>query len=259
MCYYLIFCSLLGLLSSRVAKKVRVKSYYKYANILALLIIVLAGFSSISTQQKVSFSIPAATDQPILSPVATNGSTISKLQPVNATPLTSIATTAKIPQAKKAPVQAAVSTGTTCANYYGYISIGGRNICLASTSSTSGSLSYSHAYIFNSPNQNSFNQYIFGHSSASIFGSLANLPVGTSFGLTIGGDTTQYRISLKEVSCDYSNPSYPCTNYPEPVLNMSDAVYPFRKGADLAIMTCAGTAIGNGDATHRLTVYATKQ
>ncbi|MFV0485269.1 MAG: sortase domain-bontaining protein [Candidatus Saccharimonadales bacterium] len=89
-------------------------------------------------------------------------------------------------------------------------------------------------------------------------GGLSSLPVGTKFSVTVNGATTNYQVSKKQVYCDYSNPTHPCSNYSEPVLNMYDAINPARQGANLALMTCAGSSIGNGDATHRLIVYATR-
>ena len=150
------------------------------------------------------------------------------------------------------------ATKPTCSDFYGYISISGKNICLSSTGDTSQNLSYSNSYIYNNDKYNSHDQFIFGHNSANLFGNLKNLSVGETFSVTIKGVKTSYKISLKEVVCDYSNPEYPCSNYQDPILDMRNVLHPSLKGANLSIMTCAGTGIGNGDATHRLTIYAVK-
>ncbi len=178
-------------------------------------------------------------------------------------PIATIAQAATLkPAQKSSPTLAnAQKTSTTarptvCSSYYGYLLIGSKTICLSSTNTTAGSLSYSNAYIFNNASYASYNQYIFGHNSSNLFGVLSSLPSGTKFSLTIQNQTQNYTIAFSETTCDYTNPSHPCSNYPEAKLNMKDAIYPTRRGADLAIMTCAGQGIGGGDATHRLTVYA---
>lgn len=233
--------------------------YYRFANLLAILLLILSGLSSIAVKTSEYFAVPATIEEVENSP-ATDASmvdaSIAQISQLEQKTTPEIASTAKY--ATKTVSTPAKSTTPICNGYYGYISIVGKTICLSSTNSTGGSLSYSHAYIFNNSSYNSYNQYIFGHNSSNIFGNLAGLPIGTTFSVTVNGQTSNYRVSLKEVVCDYSNPSHPCSNYSEPVLNMHDAVYPSRKGANLAIMTCAGASIGNGDATHRLLVYATK-
>lgn len=217
------------------------------------MLILLSSFGTVAVKTSAFFALSAreATDTPVATSALDQAPTIDKIGEPTQSPIVEITETANISKPKTVAVQ-------TCSGYYGYITIAGKSICLASTGTTAGNLSYNFAYIFNNASYNSYNQYIFGHNSANIFGSLGSLPVGTTFSVTTNGQTTNYRISFKEVVCDFSNPAYPCSNYSEPVLNMYDAVQPARRGANLAIMTCAGTSIGNGDATHRLVVYANK-
>jgi hypothetical protein len=227
---------------------------YRYANLLAVFVILLAGFASVADQTKISFAIPATetSQQPIIT--SPNASPIlAKIQTLEQGTIPAITTNPKITTHSNTTVP---PTTATCSNYYGYITAGGRTICLASTNTTAGSLSYNHAYIYSG--ELSANQFIFGHNSSSIFAHLKNLPSDTIFSVTLSGQTTSYRVAFQETVCDYTNPNYPCSNYPEPVLNMNHAGMPYLRGADLAIMTCAGTPIGNGDATHRLIVYANK-
>jgi len=235
---------------------------YRCANLLAIFVTLIAGFASVADQTKAFFVVPATTETVNQPAEASNFNfNLTKIETleqgtipaiINNPKITARTTTpAPVTPTVRPPVPIAI-----CGGYYGYITIGGKNICLASTNTTAGSLSYNHAYIYNT--ELSSNKYIFGHNSAALFGNLSSLNNGTTFSVTIAGKTTNYRISFKEVTCDYTNPSYPCSNYPEPVLNMNDVIMPHRRGADLAIMTCAGTPIGNGDATHRLTVYANK-
>jgi len=227
---------------------------YRYANLLAILAVLSAGFVSVADQTKAFFAVPATETggQPTISATEPN-LTLAAIQPLEQGIVPDIAGSPRLATPKTAPAP--------CSGFYGYITIGGRNICLASTATTSGSLSYNHAYIYNT--SVSSNQYIFGHNSTNIFASLHSLPSGTTFSVTLGGQTTSYAIAFKEVVCDYSNrdqygPNYDCANYSEPVLNMNHAILPQLRSADLSLMTCAGSSIANGDATHRLVVYAKK-
>lgn len=230
---------------------------YRYANLLAILLFFIGGFGTILTKTMPYFDISSefVNDNPTISYSAEDMS-VEQISEVEKKSVSAIAATAKLKQVKSAKVTTVARRSSVCSGYYGYISIGGKNICLKSTNDTGGSLSYSYGYTFNSSTYNSYNQYIFAHNSANLFGGLKNLANGTRFSVTIGGKTTNYQISKKVVYCDYSNPSHPCSNYSEPVLNMYDAVKPARQGADLALMTCAGSSIGGGDATHRLMVFA---
>lgn len=224
-----------------------------YTILLAIFTAFLVGFKACSAMFSSQINdYPAITTSQNLQP-------LDQLSAPEQGTITEITATRTNPQTTATRTVSRQTTTAPCNNYYGYLTIGGKNICLVATNTTNGTLSYSHAYTLHSSNHNSYNQYIFGHNSANIFGNLANLPAGATFSLTTNGQTANYRISFKETTCDYSNPSYPCSQFPnDPVLNMLDVVNPSRRGAHLAIMTCAGTPIGNGDATHRLTVYAVK-
>jgi sortase (surface protein transpeptidase) len=232
---------------------------YRYGHLLTILLFIVAGFglNTAKTMAYFDTSLETVNDNPVIS-YSVEETMVAKIAPVASKSVSDIAVTAKIKQVTPVKTQTASAAGWTsiCGGYYGYISIGGKTVCLKSTDSTAGSLSYSYGYIFNSSAYQSYNQYIFAHNSANLFGGLSGLGVGTRFAVTIQGKTTNYAVSKKVVYCDYSNPTHPCSNYSEPVLNMYDAIRPGRQGADLALMTCAGWSIGNGDATHRLMVYA---
>ena len=233
---------------------------YKITGFLAIFVTLLVGFASIADQAGQLFAAQTANtgEQTTASSDAEIDINLSKIEPIEQQESPAITSNPKITAPKPAPQPTAPARpATPCRDFYGYITIGGRTICLAITNTTGGNLSYNHAYIYNTPQ--SQDKFIFGHNSNGIFNHLKNLSNGSIFSVTIQGKTTTYRVSFKEVSCDYSNPTYPCSNYPnDPVLNMYDAILPSRRGADLALMTCSGTPIGNGDATHRLMVYANR-
>ena len=91
---------------------------------------------------------------------------------------------------------------------------------------------------------------IYGHNSSGILGSLAYRYVGEVFTITEGGVARNYQvaaIAMYEKTADgYLNG--------DPYL-MGDLVYG-AMGHSVAMMTCAGQMLGNGDATHRLVVFA---
>ena len=88
---------------------------------------------------------------------------------------------------------------------------------------------------------------IYGHNTGGLLGSLANRYVGEVFTITEGGVAQNYRVTAmvtyEKTADGYLNG--------DPYL-MGKIVY----GSSLALMTCAGVNYGNGDASHRLVVYA---
>ena len=91
---------------------------------------------------------------------------------------------------------------------------------------------------------------IYGHNTANLLGNLGSLGVGSNFTVTDGGVTTRYVVSAKVL---YEKTADGYLNS-DPYL-MGDIVTT-AMGHNLALMTCAGTSYGNGDASHRLVVYA---
>ena len=91
---------------------------------------------------------------------------------------------------------------------------------------------------------------VYGHNTGYLLGSLAYRYIGEEFTITEGGVATKYQvtdIALYEKTADG-------------LLNNSKVlmkqIMQTAMGHSVALMTCAGTAYGNGDASHRLVVYA---
>lgn len=106
-------------------------------------------------------------------------------------------------------------------------------------------------------------KFLYGHNSAAVFGGLAGLSVGQTFSVNYNGSVTTYQIANMVTlakNFDYNILEYPGStglyNYIPSIAKRAQ----FGKGAtyDLALMTCAGASVGNGDATHRLVVFANK-
>ena len=155
-----------------------------------------------------------------------------------------------------APVlaQPVVRTTAARANYASYtapvnsIQVAGRTLAIVDVNDTS---------IDAGDHVNKFgNKFLYGHNSAGVFGGLSSLGVGSTFGVTYGGVTTNYRVA-KIVSYEKNEATG------ELQLNGSGsymlAVSRARSAGvqyDISLMTCAGTPLGNGRATHRLVIFA---
>ena len=117
-----------------------------------------------------------------------------------------------------------------------YISILGKNLNIFQTGSTEVDAG-SRVARYGS-------KFLFGHNSGNVFAGLSGV---SSFSVTINGATTNYRVSkvatmTKEEASRRMNA-------------MAQGGYN-GKYYDLAIMTCAGTNLGGGDATHRTVLFA---
>ncbi|MBQ3453226.1 hypothetical protein IJG28_03510, partial [Candidatus Saccharibacteria bacterium] len=93
-------------------------------------------------------------------------------------------------------------------------------------------------------------KFIYGHNTSNLLGNLGNLNIGDNFTITENGVVSNYRVAdkvLYEKSANgYLNGSWSLTYDVE--VNAS--------GHSVSLMTCAGTSYGNGDASHRLVVFA---
>ncbi|MBQ1298623.1 hypothetical protein IIY24_02185 [Candidatus Saccharibacteria bacterium] len=100
------------------------------------------------------------------------------------------------------------------------------------------------------------NNFLYGHNSSAVFGNLVSMGVGSTFSITYGGVTTNYQVSKVTIfEKDVASGKLQLNgsgNYMRAVSNgKSDGVK-----HDFAIMTCYGTSYGNGDASHRLVLFA---
>lgn len=99
-------------------------------------------------------------------------------------------------------------------------------------------------------------RFLYGHNTSNVFGGLTGLGVGSRFSVTYNGDTTYYAVTEVVV---YEK------NRETGKLQLNGAGSYMRSVAnakydgvqyDLSIMTCYGTSYGNGDASHRLVLFA---
>jgi hypothetical protein len=207
----------------------------KIANFLAAFLLLAAGAFTNFKGQTTSIS-----DAP--TPMTTENTPLTSLE-IAEKPINHIAETPKI------VTKTATTLKTTSCDR---IIIGGNSICLFSASSLNTDAGAKVAVYGGN--------FYFGHNIPAVF---ASLHTATSFTIVRNGIATNYKIVQKTIYCDYSNPAYPCSNWPkDPVLNMSQVLQPAKTAKNptaISLMTCAGTPIGGGDATHRLVAYAIAQ
>ena len=93
-------------------------------------------------------------------------------------------------------------------------------------------------------------KFIYGHNTSNLLGSIIYLNPGDVFTITEGGAVKTYQVTDKIVyekaENGYLNGSKALTKQVELKAN----------GYDISMMTCYGTMYGNGDASHRLVVFA---
>ena len=95
-----------------------------------------------------------------------------------------------------------------------------------------------------------FKKMIYGHNSWNLLGNLANRYVGEVFTVTEGGAVRDYQVMAIQVYQKTADGNL--ENDPGLMNNIATTAL----GYDLALFTCYGTSYGNGDASHRLVVFA---
>lgn len=95
-------------------------------------------------------------------------------------------------------------------------------------------------------------KFLYGHNSPAVFGGLVNLGVGNVFMVSYGGVTSTYQVGEVQIFEKTSE-----TTLSSNGLNYRMSAIVNGKGRyDMVLMTCYGTMYGNGDASHRLVVFA---
>ncbi len=110
---------------------------------------------------------------------------------------------------------------------------------------TATNLNYSSIY--------KYNKMIYGHNTGNLLGSLAYRYVGETFTITEGGVTRTYRVMAIRTYAKTSDGNL--EGDPHLMARIANTAL----GYDVALFTCSGTSYGNGDASHRLVVFANLQ
>ena len=106
------------------------------------------------------------------------------------------------------------------------------------------SLSYSDLY--------KFRKMIYGHNTSALLGSLAYRYPGEVITITENGVPMNYQVMTTAVYQKTADGNL--EGDPKLMGNIASTAL----GYDVALLTCAGTPYGNGDASHRLVVFANR-
>lgn len=95
-----------------------------------------------------------------------------------------------------------------------------------------------------------FRKMIYGHNTGNLLGSLTSRYIGENFTITEGGVVKQYVVSDIQIYRKTED------GYLENNRKLMSNIANTAMGYDVALFTCYGTSYGNGDASHRLVVFA---
>ncbi len=94
-----------------------------------------------------------------------------------------------------------------------------------------------------------YSKMIYGHRT-TVFGGVMSLGVGSTFTVTLGGQTATYRVvGFEDMTVDEANANNSL------IYNATYRAYKYGS-YDLTLMTCTGTIHADGSATHRRVVMA---
>ena len=129
-----------------------------------------------------------------------------------------------------------------------YISVSGRNISVVDVASTAVNAG-DHVNKYGA-------RFYYGHNTGAVFGGLVNYGVGSSFSIYYDGVLHNYRVAKVMIfEKNVSNGHLELNGSGNYMRSVADA----RSSGvqyDVSLMTCHGTSYGNGDASHRLVLYA---
>ena len=97
-------------------------------------------------------------------------------------------------------------------------------------------------------------KFFYGHNSGAVFGGLTSVGEGSVFSVTSGGVTTNYQVA--KVVIFEKNDGKLQLNGNGSFMNAVAGATHLGVHYSVAVMTCYGTSYGNGDASHRLVLFA---
>ena len=95
-----------------------------------------------------------------------------------------------------------------------------------------------------------FRKMIYGHNTWNLLGNLTNRYIGERFTITEGGVVKTYEVADIQIYRKTED------GYLENNRRLMNNIANTALGHDVALLTCHGTSYGNGDASHRLVVFA---
>lgn len=97
-------------------------------------------------------------------------------------------------------------------------------------------------------------KFLYGHNSPAVFGDLVYVGVGNVFMVSDGGVTNTYQVAEVQIFEKASETTLSSNG----VTYRMSAVANGKGRYDMVLMTCYGTMYGNGDASHRLVLFANR-
>ena len=109
---------------------------------------------------------------------------------------------------------------------------------------------------FVKPENNYDGRFLYGHNSSNVFGGLKNLSVGSTFTVTLNNVKKTYRIAKTVIFEKNQETGKLTLNGAGSYMNNVARAKHDGVQYSLSLMTCHGQALGRGDATHRLVLFA---
>ena len=100
------------------------------------------------------------------------------------------------------------------------------------------------------------NKFLYGHNSYNVFGFLPFVGIGQTFSVSYNGAVTNYRVSNKVEYAKTGDTTLGIGDVTYKMGHVANGFDPSETRHSLVIMTCSGTPLGRGDATHRLVLFA---
>ena len=131
-----------------------------------------------------------------------------------------------------------------------YMSIMGRQIEIVTTNTTATTPETQIARFVGKNRPDKYpGVFYFGHNTTNLLGGLANMPVGSTFSITLDGVTRNYKIMINE--------TVPNDQKLDDLME-TEVARAIHNGVkySVSLMTCAGQPLPGRSATHRTIVYA---
>lgn len=150
--------------------------------------------------------------------------------------------------ASTAPEVKAPAAGTNYSTPTNNIQITGRTLQITDVSSTTVNAG-NHVNRYG-------DRFLYGHNSSAVFGGLNGLGIGSTFTVTYNGVSTNYSVTNIVVFEKNRDNGLLQINGSGNYMNAVSKAVHDGVHYDLSLMTCYGTSYGNGDASHRLVIFA---
>ena len=131
---------------------------------------------------------------------------------------------------------------TTAPTYTNTFSINGKNLQLVNVSTPA---------INAGDHVNRYSNMFYGHNSAGVF---AGIGSASEFSVMENGVMSKYRVMEQQIFEKYSATHLSLNGQVYSMASLANRAW----GYDVIVVTCAGQSLGNGDATHRLVLFANK-